>query len=110
MIADPSVKMIACNAMMQSFKKKFIKKDLVIKDLSEADQTNQINSQIVGDLQVLRLHRHAIFGDVPVSDTRRTRIPVRLAGVRCPSGVLFFRFSDTVDTPAVKKKKKNRRF
>ena len=34
-----------------------------------------------------------------MSDTGRTPIPVRLAGLRCPSGVFFFfRFSDTAWT------------
>ena len=47
-----------------------------------------------------RLHWHAIFGKVPVSDMCRTLIPVRLVGLGCPSGVFFFffRFSDTAPT------------
>ena len=70
-----------------------------------------------------RLHRHAIFGKVPVSDTCRTIIPIRLVGLWCPSGVFFFHFSDTaptrlcngldtMDMPAVTKleKKKIHRF
>ena len=40
-----------------------------------------------------RLHRHAIFGKVPVSDTCRTLIPIRLAGLWCPNGVFFFFFT-----------------
>jgi len=39
-----------------------------------------------------RLHRHAIFGVVSVSDTCRTPERVRLAGFRCPVSVLFFFF------------------
>ena len=46
-----------------------------------------------------RLHGHAIFGVVSVSDTFQTPERVRLAGYRCPTSVLFsfffFRFSDT---------------
>ena len=65
-----------------------------------------------------RLHRHAIFGKVPVSDTCRTLIPIRLVGLWCPSGVFFFfptrlhNGLDIVDMPAVKKleKKKIHRF
>ena len=46
-----------------------------------------------------RLHEHAIFGVVSVSDTCWTPERVRLAGFRCPASVLFFfRFSDTVPT------------
>ena len=45
-----------------------------------------------------RLHGHAIFGVVSVSDTFQTPERVRLAGYRCPTSVLFsfsfFRFSD----------------
>ena len=81
-----------------------------------------------------RLHGHAIFGGVSVSDTCRTPERVRRAGFRCPAVSLFFfffRFSDTASTrlrhgsdaaqtrrrrgsdasdmPAVKKKKKKRK-
>ena len=77
-----------------------------------------------------RLHGHAIFGVVSVSDTCRTPERVRRAGFRCPAVSLFFFFSpdsptrrrhgsdaaqtrrrrgsDASDTPAVKKKKKKR--
>ena len=50
--------------------------------------------------QVKRLHRHAIFGDVSVSDMCRTRILARLTGHWRPSGVVFFFFcfSDTAPT------------
>ena len=72
-----------------------------------------------------RLHGHAIFGVVSVSDTCRTSERVRRAGFRCPAVSLFFFFfsilrhgadtaptrrqlgSDASDTPAVKKKKEN---
>ena len=39
-----------------------------------------------------RLHGHAIFGVVSVSDTCRIPERVRLAGFRCPASVLFFFF------------------
>ena len=73
-----------------------------------------------------RLHGHAIFGVVSVSDTCRTPERVRLAGFRCPASVLFFFFFlvsptradaaptqlrrgfDASDTPAMKKKRKFR--
>ena len=77
-----------------------------------------------------RLHGHAIFGVVSVSDTCRTPERGRLAGFQCPASVLFFffflRFSDTrrrgadtaptrrqlgsdaSDTPTVKEKRKFR--
>ena len=42
-----------------------------------------------------RLHRHAIFGKVPVSDTCQASILVRLAGLRCPSFSLSLSLSST---------------
>ena len=57
-----------------------------------------------------RLHGHAIFGVVSVSDTCRTPERVRLAKFRCPASVSFFFFFSLLrhgsDTPAVKKKKR----
>ena len=67
-----------------------------------------------------RLHGHAIFGVVSVSDMCRTPVRVRLAWFRCPTSVSFFifyflfRFSDMVltrlrrgfDTPEVEKKRR----
>ena len=42
-----------------------------------------------------RLHGHAIFGVVSVSDTCRTPERVRRARFRCPAVSLFFFFSDS---------------
>ena len=67
-----------------------------------------------------RLHGHAIFGVVSVSDTCRTPVRVRLAWFRCPTSVSFFIFyflfcfSDMVltrlrrgfDMPVVEKKRR----
>ena len=60
-----------------------------------------------------RLHGHAIFGVVSVSDTCRTPVRVRLAWFRCPASVsfFFFCFSDTAlmrlrHASSEKKKKK----
>ena len=64
----------------------------------------------LGEDQVKRLHRHAIFGDVSVSDMCRTRILARLAGHWRPSGVVFFFFASptrhqrSTNTPIVGKK------
>ena len=49
--------------------------------------------RVLEKVEVLaRLHGHAIFGVVSVSDTCRTPERVRLAGFRCPASVLFFFF------------------
>ena len=69
----------------------------------------------LGEDQVKRLHRHAIFGDVSVSDMCWTRILARLAGHWRPSGVVFFfffasptRHQRSTNTPIVGKKNKNK--
>ena len=61
-----------------------------------------------------RLHGHAIFGVVSVSDTCWTPVRVRLAWFQCPASLFFFFcFSDTALTrlqhaSSEKKKKKSR--
>ena len=67
-----------------------------------------------------RLHGHAIFGAVSVSDMCRTLVRVRLAWFRCPASVSFFLLlrhsfdtapngSDAAPTRQQWKKKKNHR-
>ena len=79
---------------------------VVISIMNKLEQHNSLSYKVRA-----RLHRHAIFGDVPMSDTCWTPKSVRHAGLRCASSVSFFFFfarlrhgSDTSNTLAVKKK------